>query len=125
LAALNSFAEPASSDDTAIPRFTWWNHRGTAEWVQYDFPRAEKISSAEVYWWDERRIKANCRVPQSWQLLYQDGSEWKPVRGATLYGIEMDRFNRVSFDAVQTRAVRIEVQLQSGWSGGILNWRVE
>lgn len=125
LAALNSFIEPAASDDTAIPRFTWWDHRGTAEWVQYDFPRPERISSTQVYWWDERRIKANCRVPQSWQLLYQDGGEWKPVRGAATYGVEMDRFNRVSFDAVQTRAVRIEVQLQPGWSGGILNWRIE
>ena len=79
----------------------------------------------EVYWWDERRIKANCRVPQSWRLLYKDGAEWRPVSGASEYGSQMDRFNRVTFDAVETRALRLEVQLQPGWSGGILEWRVE
>jgi hypothetical protein len=64
-------------------------------------------------------------VPQSWRLLYQSGDAWKPVTGASNYGVEMDRFNRVAFDPVETKALRIEVQLQSGWSGGILEWRVE
>ncbi len=29
-----------SSADKTIPRFTWWDHRGTSEWVQYDFARS-------------------------------------------------------------------------------------
>src|SRR5262249_51952200 len=65
VSALNDQIEPTSSDDTGIPRFTWWDHRGTKEWVQYDFNDLEKVSTVEVYWWDERRIKAHCRVPQS------------------------------------------------------------
>lgn len=79
----------------------------------------------EVYWWDERRIQAHCRVPQSWRLLYQSGDTWKTVTGASAYGTEMDRFNRVTFDAVETKAIRIEAQLQPDWSGGILEWKVE
>ncbi|MGO9201070.1 MAG: glycoside hydrolase family 127 protein [Limisphaerales bacterium] len=125
VSALNDQIEPAASDDTKIPRFTWWDHRGTREWVQYDFDRPEKVSAVEVYWWDERRIKAHCRVPQSWRLLYQTGGQWKPVAGASAYTTEMDRFNRVTFDAVETKALRIEVQLQPEWSGGLLEWRVE
>jgi len=125
LAALNDQVEPTASDDTKIPRFTWWDHRGTREWVQYDFDRPEKVSSVEVYWWDERRIKAHCRVPQSWQLFYQADGQWKPVAGASVYTTEMDRFNRVTFDALQTRALRLEVQLQAEWSGGMLEWRVK
>jgi len=124
LDALNDQIEPAASDDKTIPRFTWWNHRGTNEWVQYDFEKPTKVSSVQVYWWDERRIDAHCRVPQSWRLLYRSGDTWKPVAGAASYGVEMDRFNRVSFDPVETKALRIEVQLQSTWSGGILEWRV-
>ena len=38
---------------------------------------------------------------------------------------QIDRFNRVTFDAVETKALRIEVQLQPEWSAGILEWRVE
>jgi DUF1680 family protein len=126
VSALNDQMEPAASDDQTIPRFTWWDHRGTAEWVQYDFERPEKVSAVEVYWWDERRIKAHCRVPQSWRLVYRtaDG-QWKPVAGATGYTAEIDKFNRVGFEPVETKALRIEVQLQPEWSGGILEWRVE
>ncbi|HEV2970728.1 MAG TPA: beta-L-arabinofuranosidase domain-containing protein [Pirellulales bacterium] len=126
VSALNDQLDPAASDDTTIPRFTWWDHRGTTEWVQYDFERPKKVSSVEVYWWDERRLKAHCRVPQSWRLLYRTPSdEWKPVPHAAGYPVEIDRFNRVSFDPVQTKALRIEVQLQPNWSGGILEWRVD
>jgi DUF1680 family protein len=125
VSALNDQVEPAASDDTTIPRFTWWNHRGTSEWVQYDFDHPTKICAAEAYWWDERRIHAHCRVPQSWRLVYQSNGEWKPVTGASAYGTEMDRFNRVTFDPVVTTALRLEVQLQADWSGGIVEWKVE
>ena len=124
-AALNDQVEPETSDDTKIPRFTWWDHRGTKEWVQYDFEQAKEFSAVEVYWWDERRINAHCRVPQSWQLLYKDGNEWKPVTGASKYGTEMDQYNRVTFEPITTSALRIEAQLQPNWSGGILEWQVE
>lgn len=123
--ALNDQVEPSASDDTTIPRFTWWNHCGTKEWVGYDFGRPEKVSTVEVYWWDERRIKAHCRVPQSWRVLAQAAGGWKPVTGATGYMTAMDRFNRVTFDPIETRALRIEVELQAGWSAGILEWRVD
>ncbi len=125
VSALNDQIEPSASDDTKIPRFTWWDHRGTKEWVQYDFERPTKISTVEVYWWDERRIHAHCRVPQSWRVLYLSGDAWKPVHGASAYGVAMDHFNRVAFDPVETKALRLEVQLQSEWSGGILEWKVE
>lgn len=123
--AMNDQIEPAASDDTKIPRFTWWDHLGTKEWVQYDFDRPRQVSSVEVYWWDERRIKHHCRVPQSWQLLYKDGNDWKPVASASEYGTKMDQFNRVTFTPVTTTALRIEVQLQPKWSGGILEWKAE
>lgn len=125
LSSLNDQVEPTASDDAKIPRFTWWDHRGTKEWVQYDFDKPTKVSAVEVYWWDERRINAHCRVPQSWRLLYRAGGEWRPVAGASAFGVEMDRFNRVTLAPIQTTALRVEVQLQTGWSGGILEWRVE
>ncbi len=125
LSALHDQTEPTASDDTKSPRFTWWDHRGSQEWVQYDFDQVTQVSAVEVYWWDERRINAHCRVPQSWRVLYQKGDEWLPVTGASIYGTQMDCMNRASFDPIPTKALRLEVQLQPGWSGGILEWRVE
>jgi DUF1680 family protein len=124
-AALNDQLEPTASDDATIPRFTWWDHRGGAEWVQYEWATPTKVAAVDVYWWDERRIKAHCRVPRSWRLLYRAADGWRPVTGAGAYGVDMDRFNHVAFDPVETTALRLEVQLQADWSGGILEWRVE
>ena len=41
--ALNNGSKPASSHDATIPRFTWGDHRGTVEWVQYDFAPTRKV----------------------------------------------------------------------------------
>jgi hypothetical protein len=63
-------------------------------------------------------------VPKSWKLLYRDGNAWKPVAAAGEFGTRPDAWNRVAFPTVQTTALRIEVQLQPEFSGGILEWRV-
>jgi len=122
--AIHDQKEPKQSDERYTPLFHWWPHSGTREWVQYEFKRAEKVSAVEVYWYDDRAW-GNCRIPESWQLLYRDGDEWKPVRGASDYGIELDKFNRVTFEPITTGALRLEVQLQKNQSAGVLEWRVE
>ena len=73
-----------------------------------------------------RRHRAGqCRVPASWKLLYKDGEAWKPVENASGYGTRLDRFNRTAFRPVETKALRIEVQLQPGFFGGIHQWKLE
>jgi hypothetical protein len=126
LLALNDGRIPANSADESIPRFTWWDHKGTAEWVQYTFERPRRLTAAAVYWWDEQRIGRHCRVPATWRLVYRDANGgWMPVRGASAYGTKVDQFNRVNFEPIETTAIRIEAQLQPQWSGGVLEWRLE
>jgi uncharacterized protein len=125
VSALNDQVEPKNSCDQSIPRFTWWDHKGTVEWVQYDFDEPVKVSAVEIYWFDDERIKRHCRAPQSWKLLYKKGETWQPVSGPSAFGTEIDRYNRTTFDPVQTSALRIEVQLKEPWSGGMLEWKVE
>lgn len=122
--ALNDGIDPADSNDQSIPRFTWWDHKGTREWVQFDFQDTQKISSASVYWFDDTG-EGECRVPETWKLLYKVGDEWKEVSNAGGYGTEKGRYNKVAFDSVKTTGLRIEVQLEPGFSGGILEWRVD
>ncbi|MCK4872731.1 MAG: glycoside hydrolase family 127 protein [Phycisphaerales bacterium] len=121
--ALNDQIEPTSSSDQAIPRLTWWDHLGTEEWARYDFPEPWRISYAEVYWFDDTG-RGQCRLPESWRLLYLDGDTWKPVTGVSPYGVEPNTYNRVNFDPIETTALRLEVKLQDGFSGGILEWRI-
>ena len=41
------------------------------------------------------------------------------------FPVAKDHFNSVAFDPVTTDAVRLEVQLRKGFSGGILQWRLK
>ena len=122
-AALNDQVEPSSSADEGIPRFTWWDHKETSEWVRYDLEAAATVSAIEVYWFDDTG-KGSCRVPASWKLLYREGDSWKPVENTSEYGDKTNAYNRVTFKPVKTAGLRIEVQLQKDSSGGILEWRV-
>jgi hypothetical protein len=122
--ALNDRILPKNSGDMDIPRFTWWDHKGTNEWVQYDFDQPRELSSSAVYWFDDTG-KGGCRVPASWKVLYLDGSEWKPVKADGDYWTARDEFNTVKFEPVSTTAIRLSAQLQEGYSGGILEWEVK
>jgi len=121
--ALNDQITPPNSADLTVPRHTWWPHRGTPEWAQYDFAAPTTVSTIEVYWFDDRK-RGNCRVPASWCLLARVSGKWQPVADASKYGVELDKLNRVTFTPIKTTALRIEVQLQKDYSGGILEWHV-
>src|SRR5690606_20301461 len=103
---------------------TWWNHRGSKEWVQYDFDQAREVSEVEVYWFDDTGI-GQCRIPRSWRVLHRENDSWKPVPNAVADDVTKDQWNRMRFETVRTMALRIEVDLQPGFSGGILEWRVK
>jgi hypothetical protein len=102
----------------------WWPRKGTTEWVQYDFPGAQSVSRAEVYWFDDTG-EGECRLPKSWRILYREGDRWMPVANSVPYSIERDRSTPVSFEAVRTESLRIEIELQAGFSAGIYEWKVE
>jgi hypothetical protein len=122
--ALGDGLVPVASNDQSIPRLTWWDHRGTKEWAQFDFDAAKKVSAVEVYWFDDTG-RGQCRIPKSWRLLYRTAAEWKPVANAQSQTLSKDAWNRMTFDPVDTSALRLEVELQPGFSGGILEWRVK
>ena len=122
--ALHDQIEPEDSNDHEIPRFTWWDHKGTTEWVQYDFLQPTEVSGVAVYWFDDTG-RGQCRVPESWRLLYRDGDDWKPVPNPSGFAVAKDQYNEVSFGPVTTTALRLEVELQPEYSGGILEWRVD
>jgi len=87
--------------------------------------RAEEIDAAEVYWFDDAG-RGSCRAPAEWRLFWLDGKEWKPVKliHGTTYGLDLDQFNKMTFEPVKTREVKVEVRLKENFSGGILKWHV-
>ena len=116
--------DPQKSNDMSVPRFTWWDHRGTAEWAALAFRGQRTVSSASLYWFDDTGT-GQCRVPASWKLSYKDGETWKPVQLIGTAGTARDQFNEVKFAPVTTMALRLDVQLQPNFSGGILEWKTD
>jgi hypothetical protein len=123
-AALNDGLIPTNSNDHSIARFSWWDHKGSEEWVQYDFEKPRRISATEVYWFDDTGA-GQCRIPASWKLLYKSGDEWKEVSNPSTYANSKDTFNRTTFTPIEAKSLRLVAQLQPEFSGGILEWRVE
>lgn len=123
-AAIADDLSPAGSGDHTIPRHTFWPHKGTREWLEASFEAPRTVSGVGVYWFDDTG-RGECRVPASWRLFARDGDGWTPIKSSDAFGVAADQFNTVRFDAVKTDGLRIEVQLQGGFSAGVLEWKIE
>ncbi|MFC1724175.1 beta-L-arabinofuranosidase domain-containing protein [candidate division KSB1 bacterium] len=122
--AVNDLLEPKSSNDHEVPFFHWWPHKGTKEWVRYDFEKPEEVSTVEVYWFDDTG-RGECRPPESWKILYMVNNEWKPVYTTGSYSVAKDRYNKVVFETVKTSSIRLEIQSKPDFAGGIHEWRIK
>ncbi|HKX31416.1 MAG TPA: glycoside hydrolase family 127 protein [Blastocatellia bacterium] len=121
--AINDGEEPSSSGD-ASSYYDWWPKKGGTEWVEYAFAKPTPVAQAEIYWFDDTG-HGEVRVPQSWRLLYKDGNDWKPVEEASPYGVEKDRYNKVTFKSVTTTGLRLEMTAQPNWAVGLHEWKVK
>ncbi len=53
-------------------------------------------------------------------MLYRDAAgAFQPVSTTDSYGTQKDAFNTVTFDAVETDAIKIEIVLDEKWSAGV------
>jgi DUF1680 family protein len=120
--ALNDGKVPTASGDESIPRLSFWDHRGTREWVEMEFGPARSVHLVRIYWFDDAG-RGSCRVPASARVLARSGETWREV--ARALGVAKDAWNTAEFAPVATGAVRVEVQLQPGFSAGVLEWQVE
>jgi len=122
--AVNDQLEPSSSIDHDVPFFHWWPHKGSKEWLQYDFDKAEEVSTVEVYWFDDTG-RGECRLPKSWKILYLEEGTWRPVWSPDKYPVEKDRYNKIVFETVRTKSIRLEMQSRDGWAGGVHEWKIQ
>jgi hypothetical protein len=119
LEAITDQTLPENSADESPQHLDFWPHKGTTEWVQFEWPAPCDLSALQVYWFDDTG-RGHCHLPQSWRVLYRtQAGDFQPVKNANAYGVEKDTFNQVRFDPVATKALKLEVTLQDDWSAGI------
>jgi len=119
LDAIKDQVIPASSADSSALQLDFWPHKGTTEWLLFEWQRRHEISGVKVYWFDDTGRGA-CRVPQAWRVLYRDAEgRFQPVESTGPYGTKKDTFNEAKFKPVKTDAIKIEIDLQKNWSAGV------
>lgn len=109
---------PQNSADGSA-QLDFWPHKGTTEWIQFEWDQPQQLSSVQVYWFDDTG-RGECHLPRSWQALYRTAEgKFQPVKNALPYGTEKDTLNKVAFEPVKTTALKIEIKLQDQWSAGV------
>jgi uncharacterized protein len=121
--AINDLAEPASSNDAENTFFDWWPHKGESAWVEYSFANEATVSSTSIYWFDDTGT-GECRTPESWRILFKSGDQWVPVETTDTFGVERNKYNKITFKPVLTAGLRLEVKMRPRWSAGIQEWTV-
>ena len=121
---VNDQLMPRNATDGFAPAFDFWPHKGGTEWLSYEFGKAAKLASATVSWFDDTGV-GECRLPTTWRLLYRgDDGKWQPVEGASEFVIRDKEPVKVTFKPITTRAMKLELDLQPGFSAGLYEWEV-
>jgi hypothetical protein len=122
--AANDGLAPRDAKDHAVPNFDFWPHKGTAEWLQYDFAAPVEVKASTVSWFDDTG-RGECRVPASWRIAYRTSAgKWEPVAGVKEYPVAKGVPVEVAFAPVTTSALRLEIQLPPKFSSGVYEWAV-
>ncbi len=129
--ALHDDADPASPGQAQLWG-TWSGTRPATQWIQYDWARPVRLSSAVLKIWRDSDAGTGDGVaePDSWVLQYWDTQQaaWHDVTGASAYGTSSTAFNRVTFDPVTTPRLRATIRADGNGTTysavAVTEWRV-
>jgi hypothetical protein len=101
----------------------------TQAWIQYQWTSPVRVSSSDIYWYDDdggiRRPTADTYVIES----SSDGATWTPVtltKGSTYAErLAINTYNHFDFEPITTSLLRIRIWgvMEGGEGAGVLRWR--
>jgi len=117
ITALNDNFTPANSNDKSHGAYGNWDNPNTTEWVQYDWSQNYKVTSIEVYWFNDG---GGVLTPTTAYADYWNGSSWVRLGNIPL---QTNAFNVLSVASVSMNRIRVSM-LNPNQSTGMLEWRV-
>jgi len=117
IAALNDGYTPANSNDKSHGAYGNWNNPNSTQWVQYDWSQTYKVTSVEVYWFDDA---GGVLTPTTAYADYWNGSAWVRIGNIPL---QKNAFNVLAVSSIDMTRLRVSM-LNTSQSTGILEWRV-
>lgn len=123
-ALFDGVCPPEGKPKPNMRRFTFWDHRGTEEWIRVALPEVETMKGVEVYWFDDESVRGNCRAPASWKVQVRSDAqaEWADVEAE--YPLRKDGWSRAEFKTpVSAKEIRLNVKLLPRFSSGAYEMR--
>lgn len=117
ITALNDNYTPANSNDKTHGAYGNWNNPNSTQWVQYDWSQTYKVTSIEVYWFND---SGGVLTPTTAYADYWNGSAWVRIGNIPL---ATNAFNILSVASINMNRLRVSM-LNTTQSTGILEWRV-
>ncbi len=121
---INDGYDPESSADTSHGTWHNWNggNQSGSAWVQLTWNEEQTITGCDSYYF--RDGNGNF-YPASASIYYldKDGKTWKSVTNVKGLGVELDRYNKTTFDAVKTKALRMQMT-PGKLALGVIEWKV-
>ena len=117
IAALNDNYTPAHSNDKSHGAYGNWDSPNTTQWVQYDWSQTYKVTSVEVYWFND---SGGVLTPTTAYVDYWNGSAWVRIGNVPL---QTNAFNVVPVASIDMSRIRVSM-LNTTQSTGLLEWRV-
>ncbi|TYB93042.1 hypothetical protein FXF53_28305, partial [Micromonospora sp. WP24] len=132
---VNETSTPTSSNPGAGNGWGNWGQpqNGTsperAAWIQYRWEAPVRLSSTDIYWYDDN---GGTRRPNGTTYAVEssaDGTTWTPVTltngSAYADAVATNRYNRLEFEPITTSYLRIRIfgVMGEGAGTGVLRWR--
>ena len=135
ISALNDGFAPTNSFDRTHGLYALWAESSSdsrARWVQYEWSEPVSVNKIQIYWAVDRpregRLPGSSGprilAPESYRILYWNGSDFLPVAKPQGLGVALDSFNVTTFEPIKTSKLRLEVTPQGDKPAGILEWEV-
>lgn len=119
--AVNDNIISQTSMGLGVKRYGTWGHDSTEESVTYTWGAPMRISSTELYLFND---KGGILSPESYKYEYLNSNgAWIEVANPQGYGLELDKYNVTTFDTVTTTGLKLTM-VKSGDGVGIIEWRV-
>lgn len=91
------------------------------QWVQYEWLQPVTTDGIAVYWWNYDNAVS---LPQTYRIKYWDGNDFVPVSNPSGLGLENNKFNRTTFNSLETTKLRLELDSVDRFPGTLLEWQV-
>ncbi len=86
-------------------------------------PELRTVRSVEVHWYVDPQNPSS-QLPVAWKVYTLQNDRWVEVDAAGEYGVTEGEPGRISFEAVETNAVRLEIMAEPGASAGPRDWSI-